>query len=909
VVGTPLHCPRLIERDAELGALVRFAAAAAGGTPSIVFVSGEAGMGKTRLLDELRAQLQRRAAVAAVACPAFAPASLGPIYSLLAALAPEAASADPASGSEAPEAGQLQVFARLLDGLRAAAARKPVVAIIDDAHWADTATLEFLKFAARALVDDRLMFVVAYRPEEVGTSADLERVVAQVTRSPLARNVILQALSGEGVAEFIEATLGDTTLPDAPSLRSVRERCEGNPLFVEELLKSALESEGNPTPSTLRSLVAARMAGMTSDERNLLETAALIGRRFSVAFLEKIAGDRSRQLVLAFLRQAVAAHFLVEDRVEPGWFQFRHALVRDAILAPILLLESRELHLTIGRALEREPDADDRVAELSEHFWLAGAKADSGPYARLAGERAMTRFAYREAAEQFERALLCEPADADRAALREGAASAYYELGNNAEATRHQEILLELARATGERGRIVDAMLVLANLKHQAHDHAVSLELLDEAQTRERDAPDDRLRIRILAQRAVLLAIQGEWPAVERALAEAEPLLELAGLRDQIRLYNARSGLRFFHERNYEAGMEESLAAVRCAHETGRPVSIILAMTNYAFLVGRVLPVTPTIAAYEDALAFTEGYGDLFQAVLTRGYFAHALIDAGRLDGAHARLWILLAEKAQAPVVEMVIARLAARLAAYLRDDTLVKRADCAGALGRAGSGGRTVGFWCQLASALADAHAATGDLESARRVLGRLLDDGTFADQEGPGSTVLPSIAALGDRALVDAVTAVAAHWRSYENPRVRTHVELFDAYAESRFGSEKAARRHAATAVDGFAALEMPLLEAEAHVLAGNRARAAALMKSCGARRLARQADTGADASERSKPLSRREREIADLAAAGHSNKTIAERLFVSERTIESHLANAYVKLGVSSRAALGAALDESA
>jgi predicted ATPase len=232
----------LIERDAELGALVRFAAAAAGGTPSIVFVSGEAGMGKTRLLDELRAQLQRRAAVAAVACPAFAPASLGPIYSLLDALAPEPASADPPSGNRSPEAGQFQVFARLLDGLRAAAARKPVVATIDDAHWADTATLEFLKFAARALVDERLMLVVAYRSEDVGTSAGLERVVAQIARSPLACSVTLQALSGEGVAEFIEATVGDAAPPDAPSLRRVRERCEGNPLFVEELLKSALES-------------------------------------------------------------------------------------------------------------------------------------------------------------------------------------------------------------------------------------------------------------------------------------------------------------------------------------------------------------------------------------------------------------------------------------------------------------------------------------------------------------------------------------------------------------------------------------------------------------------------------------------------------------------------------------------
>jgi predicted ATPase len=242
VVGTPLHCPRLIERDAELGALVRFAAAAAGGTPSIVFVSGEAGMGKTRLLDELRAQLQRRAAVAAVACPAFAPASLGPIYSLLDALAPEPASADPPSGNRSPEAGQFQVFARLLDGLRAAAARKPVVATIDDAHWADSATLEFLKFAARALVDERLMLVVAYRSEDVGTSAGLERVVAQIARSPLACSVTLQALSGEGVAEFIEATVGDAAPPDAPSLRRVRERCEGNPLFVEELLKSALES-------------------------------------------------------------------------------------------------------------------------------------------------------------------------------------------------------------------------------------------------------------------------------------------------------------------------------------------------------------------------------------------------------------------------------------------------------------------------------------------------------------------------------------------------------------------------------------------------------------------------------------------------------------------------------------------
>lgn len=903
VIAPALYCPRLVGRDAELNALLRLAgASAAGGAPAIVLVYGEAGIGKTRLLTEFRSWASRRATVAFATCMSFAPVPLAPAQALLDAFG-EHMPVETATGDEGGAAAQLRVFRRLLQTLRAAAAVRPVVAIVDDLHWADTATVEFLNFLGAELADERLTFVAAYRSEDTERPPALDRVLARLSRSPRVHRIALRPLTGAGIAELVDAALGTREHPPADVLHHVRERSEGNPLFAEELLKSAVDDRADPAPASLRTLIADRTSRMSPEELHLLELAALIGRRFSLAFLERLADGKPSAAVLAFLRHAVKQHFLVEDRSAPGWFTFRHALVREAIVAPILLVEDQTAHLAIARAIEGEPDAGERVAELSEHYWRAGARAECLPYARSAAERALAQFAYREAAEQFERALACASGcDAATVALHEGAAIAHQTLGNADEAQRNYAAAADLAERFGDDERAIEALLELSLSMRRRGSAGEAAAASNRAETLERRSPNERLRVRILAQRAQLHVLAGDFEAGKRTLAEAEPLLETARPRDAFRFYHARAGVRSFCQRDYEGAIDDAERALGFARESRDHNLIVSGSTSLALHAGRIRPTGVAIEALEEAMALVERHGELYQTGVTRNAYANYLLVAGRLDEARRQLNALLAEAHWPLTTTVNMAATAGWVAICLRDEVLAARADAVGTLERVRKNAPML-LWAGLAATVADLHANEGRFGDARATLEPLIAD--FFEEEIMCVYSLP-VAAHGDQRQVEAVAPIIARYRNSANPIVRTHCALFEAYAAARFDSMTAAHRRAAEAAVGFEKMEAPLLEAEARVLRGEKQRALALMSACGARRLLRQITKRTTEQELTKPLSRREREIAELAAAGNSTRAIAERLVIGVRTVETHLAAAYAKLGVTSRAALAAVLD---
>ena len=314
-VPTRVTSSRFIGRSRELAELEAALADASAGRPSLAFIAGESGVGKTRLLQELeRGALAAEARVVSGECVAlgddelpYAPIvaalrsltrdgdpvldELGPatragLASLLPELAP--ATALPVMDRDAP--AQSRVFEALLTLLDQLGRDEPVLLAIEDLHWADASTRAFLSFLARSLRAERVMVVASYRPDELHRRHPLRPLLAELERGPRARRIELVPLTRTELAQQLEDILGAT--PDVARVARMYARSEGNPLFTEELLAAGLDGRGE-LPPTLRDALMVRIEALPQDAQELLRVLSA-GRSLDHTLLAGCA-DRSPQ--------------------------------------------------------------------------------------------------------------------------------------------------------------------------------------------------------------------------------------------------------------------------------------------------------------------------------------------------------------------------------------------------------------------------------------------------------------------------------------------------------------------------------------------------------------------------------------------------------------------------------------
>ena len=873
------------------------------GSGAVAFVSGDAGIGKTRFLAEFVKRLPRNVTTASSVCAEFAPAPLAPVTRILEALSSAKPGASREAGLEtevegAP--GKLRLFARVAKTLRAAAGVKPVVIVLDDVHWADTATLDLIQYLASDLADERVLLVLGYRSDAVSRKHPLDALVARLERSASVERIELGPLAPAAVGEMIDATLANRPALGAEALRYVRSKSEGNPLFAEELLKAALERGGASTsgpPASLRGLILERLEKLSSEHARLLEIAALIGRRVSASFLERVSDGQSTAAILAFLRVAVDEHFLIEDRAEPGWFTFRHALVRETILAPLLLVELRAMHLRIAAEIENEPDAQARVMELSDHYWQAAEFEKSSAAAVAAADQARSRHAYQEAAEQYERALACAThADRQRAVFHERAANAHVALGNSRAAVDHLESAAMLFDTLDAFEHGIAVRLELAIARRRCGDMAGSSAALERASEIERGHPSGRWRVKILVQMAQLQTLLGDWEASAGTLSSAESLLDFATPRDLVRFYSARAELRFARHLRVES-QEDSDESILAARTSEDPTLLAFTLTTSGIKALKIGRLDLALPAFHEAIATGSRFGPLYSIAFARLGYAQTLFLAGRLEEARSQVAEVLAEGHDSLTLAVVTATLAVSLSIVLRDDGLFERSDAAGVLERSFAA-QEMRVSTQLAAVMAEKLLADGDIESATKLLRRMLL--ALPDDELVCEFLIP-VAICCDRSEIEMASRHISRTRGGANRYADACAELFAGYRAARFETTDDSTRHALSAAKQFAALDMPLLEAEAYVLARQGTRATVICERVGARRLTRRLPSAVKDGAQTFRLTPREREISDLAMSGLSNKAIATELSLSERTVESHLASAFAKFGVRSRAEL--------
>jgi DNA-binding CsgD family transcriptional regulator/tetratricopeptide (TPR) repeat protein len=564
MVGRAVESARL---DAVLGRV-------AAGTFAVVVVAGEAGVGKTRLVNELigRANVAGTVALTGGCLDVgdgvlpYAPVVealrrlahwldeadldrvLGDARSYLARLVPELGSlrgpAWEASGVDPQAPGRL--FELFLGVLHRLAERSPVLLVIEDLQWADRSTRELIAYLARNHPAG-VVLVVTYRSDDVRRGHPLRAFLAELERSRAVERIDLARLGRRDLVQLVAGIRGRPA--PAALVSDVMARSDGNPFFAEELL--AAHGQGVDTSSVLRELVLTRVHALSESVQSLLETAAVAGRRVDHELLAEVAGLPPQRL-LELLREAVDRHVLVVEPVVAlavgrdaagEMYAFRHALVQEAIYDCLLAAQRGPLHAayadTMTRRLDQrygagDPGADAAVelGQLAYHWQAANDLERALPAYVRAGVAAGAAAALTESLRFYERAAqlwqqvprAAEHSPLDLTAMLERAAEVAYLVGDHDRAvTLAKQALAQIGSADRSRAGVLLARL--AQYHWAAADGDQAIATIEDAVAAISPRPPSRELAIVLTAQARLLLIRGGHEQAcrisERAVAVA----------------------------------------------------------------------------------------------------------------------------------------------------------------------------------------------------------------------------------------------------------------------------------------------------------------------------------------------------------------------------------------------------
>lgn len=499
----------LVGRDGEIARLRAALQQTLEGHGGLVLVSGDGGIGKTALAEELAAEARTTGALTVwgrclegEGAPAY-----WPWAQVLRAMP---------GGAELPDGGgtqaeRFQFFEWATGLLKKTSADRGMLVVLDDLHWADEPSLVFLRFLAGEVGDSRLMVVGNYRSLELRPEDPLARALPDLVRERNTRQVALGGLTQPQVAEVIALVMAD--VPAADLAGRVFQRTEGNPFFVIETVR-LLSSGADPhhLPEGVRQVIRRRTESLPSDCIELLQVASVIGREFDTGLLAEVSGREARDL-LQVLDAAIEAKLVGEVADHVGAFRFNHALTRETLYEDLAPSKRVALHHQVGVALEgramQEPDA--HLSELATHLFRASPGGDASKsveYSIRAADSSLRRGAFEEAARFYRMALEVMPpgqaGDRRRADLLLSQARAL-DLSDQQFAALDASIeAARIATRLGDAELAAQAALVSEGVFSLGQD-AARMQSLCEQTLAELDDSQTALRSRVMAQLAVAI--------------------------------------------------------------------------------------------------------------------------------------------------------------------------------------------------------------------------------------------------------------------------------------------------------------------------------------------------------------------------------------------------------------------
>ena len=925
----------LVGREADLAALRDALKRTRSAEPSAVLVGGEAGVGKTRLIEEF-GRWAVAEGVQVLTGQSLELGEEGLPYAPFAAALRQLVHRDGPAVFEGrdhdfarllpelgpPEAGGDSRRGQLFEAVAALFGRlsekQPLVLVLEDLHWADRSTRDLIGFLVRSARLARMLLVATYRTDELHRGHPLRPFLAELDRVRGVHRMELDRLDRDGTAEMLTHLLGFE--PEPGTVDTINDRTQGNPFFIEQFAASG--DECGEIPDNLRDLLLSRVDTLPEPAQRVLRVAAVGGTKFGHDLLTRVAGVGEAELESA-LRAVVAAQLIVVDPA--GGYEFRHALVREAVHDDLLPGEHARLHARYAEAVEAEPQlvAMGRApAEIAHHWHAAHDHPKALVTARRAADDAGRRYAYGEQARLLDRVL----------ELWEQVPEAAELLGAG-----HLDLLEEAALVAIDAGENMRALSLTRNALADL------------------DADAEPLRAaRLLVRRAKLLQNAGKSDGTAEA-REAHRLLQGVPHSSESILLLADVAVALSGVDN-DLGGRIAREAMVGAGELDDAAAQVTATITYSQVCAGRLSADEAIPQIEAAADVARRNGDLPNLARALVHISDGLFELGRYDESASAAWegvpnadrvgvsrttgvFLLANYAEALIALGRWDEADTRLAEAFRLDppgtlalpALRLRARLRLARGQEGADrlvSRALSFLgrpylhaenrINLLELRVIAALQTGDDASIRAAARAAVAEPGVSERPRYGWPMLAAAATAADRldedglrdqvaALADATPAERIFDRAYAAQVAATLGRSLPLWQQAVMNWRADGQRYPlAFALLGLAA---------AAAGAGDRAaaaeaieEAAAIADELAATPMTQQATTLAQrlglrsaahfVLSGTEVLTAREREVLRLVAEGHSNSRIAERLYISPKTASVHVSRIIAKLEVGNR-----------
>jgi len=551
----PLSIDRLAGRTQELASLTRWLDEAFSGQPRLVTVYGETGTGTAMLMRQLESEVRVRGGLFAMAASTNLdmPQPYGVWSELLRAtnrspISPaqewkELHHLEPTLGQptdpSAPTGSQYRLLGELTSYIRARAAERPLVIVLDEMQWADTTSWDALEHLLSQLDSDRLMICLTHRPDSTLDSAEHQQMLK---RDVFARELTLSRLTRDEVKQWLEAAFHRQQV-GREFLAFLYRHTEGNPLFITQLLRALVEDgaiwySGNRwewTPvSELRlpggraALIAQRLSKFSSSTQAVLGTAAIAGRQFDVRLLVGAGAGSEPAVRLAISEAALAGLLRPTDERRQGGFAFAHDEIAEVLVESIPRERVRQLHQRVAQSLATQHP--ERVGEIAFHFDAAGEASDAYRWAQLAAKAADRVYAHGAAELYLQMAARNATTPAELAEIRVSLAHVAETGGRFDEVEELCDLAIEWFEGQSDERRALSLRRMRERARmEQGQPARVTLDALIALDADAKRLGFDRERVVILTMASQTHGRLGEMRLAERLAAEGVEMAERIG--------------------------------------------------------------------------------------------------------------------------------------------------------------------------------------------------------------------------------------------------------------------------------------------------------------------------------------------------------------------------------------------